>query len=117
MKTLQHQFVDLMPSQKEPGILYISMEYTVAVHLCVCGCGNSVTTPLSPNGWELTFNGESVSLSPSIGNWSLPCQSHYWIVKNEVRLARKWDHSEIAKYRAVDKASAKKLKVKRKRKR
>jgi len=28
-----------------------------------------------------------VSLAPSIGNWSFPCNSHYWITGNEVRWA------------------------------
>ena len=27
----------------------------------------------------MTFNGETVSLHPSIGNQKMDCQSHYWI--------------------------------------
>jgi len=34
-----------------------------------------VVTPLSPTGWSLIFDGETVSLYPSIGNWNFPCRS------------------------------------------
>jgi hypothetical protein len=78
-----------MPDVLESGMLYISVTYCTAIHLCVYGCGNKVVTPLSPTDWELTFNGKAVSLSPSIGNWSFPCQSHYFIKQNQVKYARK----------------------------
>ncbi|WP_417924835.1 DUF6527 family protein [Collimonas pratensis] len=26
--------------------------------------------------WSLTYDGKTVSLDPSIGNWSLPCRAH-----------------------------------------
>ena len=84
-----------MPSSLEEGILYISVEYAIAVHKCVCGCGNKVVTPLSPNDWEMTFDGETISLYPSIGNWALECKSHYWITKNVIKHARKWSDSGI----------------------
>lgn len=60
------------------------MEHTVAIHLCPCACGNRVITPFSPNAWKLTFDGQSVSLYPSVGNWNFPCKSHYWIVNNVI---------------------------------
>lgn len=96
MKTIQHKFVEFIPMEIEDGILYITVEYRTAVHLCVCGCGNKVVTPISPTDWELTIDGKTVSLSPSIGNWSFECQSHYWIKKNKIRFARKWSDREIA---------------------
>jgi len=95
MKTLQHKFVEFIPDKIEAGILYVSIEYGTAVHKCVCGCGHEVITPLSPTDWELTFDGKTVSLYPSIGNWSFDCRSHYWITKNKVKHARRWDESEI----------------------
>ncbi len=52
-----------------------------------CGCGERVSTPLSPAQWKLTYDGETISLSPSVGNGALPCNSHYVIVRNEVRWA------------------------------
>jgi hypothetical protein len=73
-----------MPKELNQGVLYISMEYSLIMHLCACGCGEKVATPLSPEDWKLYYDGESVSLSPSIGNWDFPCESHYWIRKNKV---------------------------------
>ena len=101
-KTLQHRFVENIPDEIEQGILYISLSYCIAIHKCVCGCGNEVSTPISPAGWEMTFDGESVSLSPSIGNWSYACRSHYFIVKGKVRHALKWNDDKIEKGRKVD---------------
>ncbi|MDA8128424.1 MAG: DUF6527 family protein [Betaproteobacteria bacterium] len=79
---LSHEFVEFIPEQLQEGVLYLSTTYATAAHLCFCGCGREVVTPLSPTDWKLTFNGETVSLSPSIGNWSFPCRSHYWIEDN-----------------------------------
>ena len=93
---LHHKFIELVPPVLEDGVLYISIEYCSAIHKCVCGCGNKVVTPLSPTDWELTFDGRSVSLYPSIGNWNFECKSHYWIIKNRVKFARKWSEHEIA---------------------
>ena len=92
---LQHKFVEFIPQLIEEGTIYISIEYCTAIHKCVCGCGNEVVTPFSPTDWKLTFDGKSVSLSPSIGNWNFECKSHYWIKNNEIKFARKWDAFEI----------------------
>lgn len=97
---LRHSFVDTVPNKLEVGVLYVCIPYATAVHQCCCGCGNEVVTPLSPDDWELTFNGESVSLNPSIGNWSFACQSHYWIEYNQVWWARRWSRAEIESGRA-----------------
>ena len=80
-------FVKYIPDELDPGVVYVSLEYATAVHNCCCGCGNKVVTPLSPAQWSLTFDGESLSLSPSIGNGALPCNSHYVITRNAVRWA------------------------------
>lgn len=92
---LRHKFVEEVPDQLEDWVLYVSLEYATAIHKCFCGCGNEVVTPLSPKEWKLIFDGETVSLYPSIGNWSTPCQSHYWITDSEVEWARKWSTEEI----------------------
>jgi len=42
-------------------------------------------------------------LSPSIGNWSQPCQSHYWIIENRIVWAKKWSPSRIEANRIKDK--------------
>jgi hypothetical protein len=108
MKTLTHKFIKFIPDKLDEGILYVSVDYCTAVHKCICGCGNEVVTPISPTDWKLTFDGKSISLDPSIGNWSFDCKSHYWIINNKVYYARKWSDEEIFKGRAND------AKVKRK---
>lgn len=84
---LDHTFVVEIPQRLEPATCYISIRYATAAHLCPCGCGNEVNTPLSPTDWALTFDGETVSLQPSISNRLCPRRSHYWITRNHVRWA------------------------------
>lgn len=90
-----HEFVEFIPESLEPTTIYISMKYKTMAHLCLCGCGNKVITPLSPTGWNLRFNGKSVSIHPSIGNWNLPCQSHYWITHSQVEWSGQWSKRRI----------------------
>ena len=80
----------------EEKTLYVSVEFGTVIHKCCCGCGNEVVTPLSPDDWKLAFDGRSISLYPSIGNWSFPCRSHYWIRNNRVEWVRETDKSQIA---------------------
>lgn len=77
IKSLAPQFVQSFPQKLEPGELYLAMEFATAAHLYACGCGNKVITPFSPTDWQLSFDGETVSLKHSIGNWSFKCRSHY----------------------------------------
>ena len=86
-KKIKHKFVEFIPEYKEEGIVYISLDYCVAIHKCACGCGCEVVTPLSPTDWQLLFDGETISLSPSIGNWNFPCRSHYWIKYDKIIMA------------------------------
>lgn len=92
---IQHKFIELVPEVLDEGTLYVSIEYCSAIHKCMCGCGNEVVTPLSPTDWKLFYDGKSVSLSPSIGNWGFECKSHYWITNDKVKFARKWEDWEI----------------------
>jgi hypothetical protein len=101
---LQHRFVEYIPERLEEGVLYISIEYMTVTHLCCCGCGQEVSTTLSPTDWRLIFDGKTVSLEPSIGSWNLPCQSHYFIARNRVLWARKWSDAEIESGRRYDTA-------------
>jgi hypothetical protein len=100
--TLRHAFVEYLPERLEEETLYVSMQYATAAHKCCCGCDNDVFTPLSPTDWKLTFDGRSISLFPSIGNWSFPCKSHYWIRAGKVEWARQWSNKEIQDGRASD---------------
>jgi hypothetical protein len=108
--SLNHRFVDLIPEadQLEDRTIYISIAYATAAHKCCCGCGREVFTPLSPTDWQLVFDGVSVSLTPSIGNWSFPCQSHYWIRNNEAQWALPMSKYEIDIGRAADRAAKRK---------
>jgi Family of unknown function (DUF6527) len=99
---LEHQFVKSFPRPLEEGILYVSMEYSSAAHKCSCGCGNDVITRLSPADWRLSYDGRSVSLHPSIGNWDFPCQSHYWIRNDDVVWDVKWPKWRIDELRRYE---------------
>lgn len=89
------EFVEGIPEQLDEGRLYISTRFRTASHLCACGCGSKVVTPLKPAKWQLRNNNGLVSLSPSIGRWQLPCKSHYWIRDNEVIWSRAFTEEEI----------------------
>lgn len=102
VEALSPVFVEFIPEALEDGKLYVSMSYGTAVHRCCCGCGQEVVTPLSPTDWRLTFDGERISLHPSIGNWSFPCRSHYWIRENRIRWAEQWSASEVEAGRNAD---------------
>jgi hypothetical protein len=78
-QSLTPQFVEFIPEKLDGGILYISQKYRTATHLCCCGCGEEVVTPLNQTDWSLRIANGSVTLYPSIGNWSFRCRSHYWI--------------------------------------
>lgn len=99
---LTHEFVEFIPSDIQEGKLYISIPYATAAHKCCCGCGKEVVTPLTPTDWKLIFDGKSVSLDPSIGNWSFDCQSHYWIRRNQITWAAQWSQHQIERGRTHD---------------
>lgn len=92
---LEAEFVASIPDKLEERTLYVSMEYATVAHKCCCGCGLEVVTPLSPTDWNLTYDGVSVSLHPSIGNWGFPCRSHYWINGSKVRWAGQMTREQI----------------------
>lgn len=101
--TLQHRFVRNAPRELEPGVLFISMEYATAVHSCCCGCGERVVTPFTPTDWRMTFDGESVTLNPSVGNWNQDCRSHYVIERNRVIECGQWSDAHVEAERRRDK--------------
>lgn len=101
-ETLDHRFVDSFPDPLVPGILYVSVEYGSAAHKCCCGCGEEVVTPLTPTDWNITYDGETITLHPSVGSWTLPCRSHYVIRRNKVVEAPPWSDAEIAAERRRD---------------
>ncbi len=96
MTTFTLQKSKYIPKELQDGILYVSEEYKVAVHRCACGCGSKVTTPLGPAEWTFSEHGGLPSLSPSIGNWQLPCRSHYVIRSGRVLWAAQWSEEQVA---------------------
>jgi hypothetical protein len=104
---LTHEFVEFIPDKLEEGVIYVSMVFATAAHRCGCGCGKEVVTPLSPTDWKLIFDGKTISLDPSIGNWSFDCKSHYWIKNNRVKWAARWSAEQIASARSRDQFSKK----------
>lgn len=97
LKSITPEFVEFIPRELKPGLLYISERFNTASHLCACGCGEKVVTPLSPASWKLEKHSANVvSLNPSIGNWNYACRSHYWIRKNRIEWAAQMSQKQIA---------------------
>ncbi|HEX4165011.1 MAG TPA: DUF6527 family protein, partial [Bryobacteraceae bacterium] len=67
--------------------------------------GNKVVTPIRPTDWKLIFDGKTISLDPSIGNWSFACRSHYWIRNNRIRWAAQWSEEQIRRGRTHDQSA------------
>lgn len=89
--------VEYLPKELESGILYVSKEFGVAGHLCPCDCGSKIITPLGRTEWEFSESNGEATLYPSIGNWQLPCRSHYWIRKGKIKWSYSWSDERIAK--------------------
>ncbi len=102
VERFSHEFVDFVPKQMQHGVLYISLEYTTVVHLCACGCGAKVVCPLDPTDYAITFDGQTVSLWPSVGNWDYHCRSHYIIRRSMVRWAPPMSDEDVAAGRERD---------------
>ena len=100
---LRLQITETIPEDIEEGIFYVSFTYWTTAHKCGCGCGQKVVLRLSPKHWAITLNGESVSMYPSVGNWQLPCRSHYWIEEGRILHARSWSEIEIRRNRSLTK--------------
>lgn len=104
-KRLEHRFVEHIPERLEAGVLYVSMEYATSAHSCCCGCGEEVVAPFTPTDWKMTFDGETISLRPSIGSWTLKCRSHYVIDRGKVIEAGSWSDEQVEAERRRDRAA------------
>lgn len=102
MKKLEQRFVENIPDTLEEGVLYVSVQHETVIHKCCCGCRQEVVTPLSPSGWSLIFNGETISLKPSIGNWNFECKSHYWIKNNRIHWSSEFSEQQIQRVQLRD---------------
>lgn len=104
LRSIRAEHVEYIPKKLENAVLYISQKFRTASHLCCCGCGTKIVTPLRETEYSLIEQGNLVSLHPSIGNWNHPCQAHYWIYENQVIWARPMSKEEIRVGRAYDDA-------------
>jgi Family of unknown function (DUF6527) len=102
VNTITLQRVQYMPRELSPGILYVSEEYAVAGHLCVCGCGSKVITPLGTAEWTFSERNGRPTLRPSIGNWQLPCRSHYLITDGRIQWSGQWSDAQVAAGRRAE---------------
>lgn len=109
-KTIRHIFIVSVPEILEDDTLYISLKYNTMIHKCACGCGEEVVTKLSPEDWRFTYNGKTISIYPSIGNWNYPCESHYWINNSQIIWAGKWSDERIKRAREYERLRQEKKK-------
>ncbi len=100
---LQH--VQYMPAVLEPRVLYVAEEFDIAMHLCPCGCGSKVKTPLGPTEWSIEETAEGPTVRPSIGNWQQPCKSHYAIHRGAVVWSLRWSPQQIEAGRRAEEAN------------
>lgn len=97
---LKPAFVADIPETLEPGVLYLALEYDAMAHLCACGCGAEVATPIGPTDWRIAWNGVGMTVRPSIGNGSLACRSHYVIEAGRINWCAPMSDRDIAGERA-----------------
>ena len=81
--------MEFIPKELEDDKLYISEKFGIVIHNCACGCGSKTVTPINnivngkDYGWKMVKHDDNtISLTPSIGNYQIPCKSHYYIKKN-----------------------------------
>lgn len=86
-ETYETQFVEYMPEELVEGVLYLAPHFGSALHKCMCGCGEVVSTPLGEGGWSYNYNEihNAASLHPSIGNYQQKCKSHYFLKNGKVQ--------------------------------
>lgn len=92
------EFVDKIPSNLKDGILYVCISCNVIVHRCACGCGKRTVTPIDKKyGWVMKYDGQAITLRPSIGNFSIACRSHYYITDNNVEWLERYQQKDNKK--------------------
>lgn len=92
---IELQRVEFIPKVLESEILYVSERFKVAAHLCPCGCGTKIVTPLGACEWSFSVKRRRPTLDPSIGNWQIPCRSHYWIRNGRIEWSHAWTEEEV----------------------
>jgi hypothetical protein len=59
-------------------------------------------TPLGPAEWTYSEHDGRPTLYPSIGNWQLPCRSHYFITAGQIHWAAQWSEHQVDAGRQAD---------------
>lgn len=95
IKRMELRNVHYMPKVLVPGILYVSEEFHTAAHLCACGCGAKIRTPLGPTEWAMKVTPTGPSLWPSVGNWQRACRSHYVVDHGSIIWRGQWTPEQI----------------------
>lgn len=105
---MQAEFVEAIPRPEAvaDGRLYISLKYNMTMHRCASGCGQLVPLPLSSADWSFSYDGENISLRPSVGNGLLRCRSHYLIKNGEIVWLSKMSAAETRWQREIDRKLA-----------
>ena len=77
-------FVEYIPdfAEMRDHKIYISERFNTSIHKCLCGCGHKVVLPFGDKWWNMERKNGKITISPSIGNYNFPCQSHYIITNN-----------------------------------
>lgn len=101
------QRVEYMPKQLKVGVLYVSEKFGAVAHLCACGCGEKIRTPLGPTEWAFTESRSGPSLWPSVGNWQKACRSHYIIDGGDIIWCGAWTPEQIMAGRRIENAKRK----------
>ena len=99
---IQLLHVEYMPKSIDKGILYVSRRFGVTAHKCPCGCGTKVILPLGPCEWSIAERNGKPTLHPSVGNWQIPCKSHYWIKNGQIEWLDSWSDEQIEAGRAKE---------------
>ena len=85
-----------MEKDLKPGVLNVSAQLGAVAHLCACGCGSKVRTPLRPTEWSVEETDVGPTLRASVGIWHQACQSHYLMYRGEVIWAEQWTAEQIS---------------------
>lgn len=86
MKTLKTETIKpiyldrFLPKKEEmrKGKIYISKEFSISNHLCLCGCGEETVLPFGEGSWYLIGQDNTITITPSIQQ-TFKCKSHYII--------------------------------------
>ena len=83
LNEIKEKEVQFLPERLETGVLYVSTQIKLAIHLCACGyCGYQIVTPINEKfGWNYK---PGPTLDGFIGNNKSGCCSRYFITEGNI---------------------------------